>query len=86
MSDSQSAIALSANSSTKSRAKHIDIKYHFIREAIANGHVKLVFCPSESMIADALTMQVPREQFELLPEDALEPKKTSEVTENASFL
>ena len=41
--DSQSAIALTMNGSTKSRAKHIDTKYHFIREAIANGHVELIF-------------------------------------------
>ena len=54
------------NGSTKSRAKHIDTKYHFIREAIANGHVELIFFPSESMIADAFTKQVPRDRFELL--------------------
>ena len=65
-SDSQSAIAIANNTSRKSRAKHIDIKYHFIRESVANHSIALKYCPSDTMIADILTKPISREQFERL--------------------
>ncbi|KAL8088338.1 hypothetical protein AgCh_038204 [Apium graveolens] len=38
-----------------SRTKHIDIKYHFIREHVMNGTVELHFVPSEKQYADIFT-------------------------------
>ena len=38
-----------------SRTKHIDIRYHYIREAVQNKEIELKYCPSEEMIADTLT-------------------------------
>ena len=37
------------------RAKHVDIKYHFIHEFLDKEKVTLKFCPNENMIADMLT-------------------------------
>jgi hypothetical protein len=56
----QSAIAL-ANSEGQfhARTKHIDIRYHFIKFAIQNGTIVLLYCPTENMIADILTKSVP---------------------------
>ena len=40
--DNQSAICLAKNQSIHGRTKHIDIKYHFIRDAVEAGKIKLV--------------------------------------------
>jgi CheY-like chemotaxis protein len=56
-SDSQSAIALSQNPVHHSRSKHIDIKYHFVREHVENDF-DLLYLPSECMLADFLTKPV----------------------------
>ena len=64
--DSQSAISIAKNINKQSRAKHIDIKYHFVRQAVANKQVSLEYCDSQNMVADMLTKPLPREQFEKL--------------------
>ena len=46
-SDSQSAIHLSKNPVFHERSKHIQVKYHFIREMISQGALKLEKIPSE---------------------------------------
>jgi Reverse transcriptase (RNA-dependent DNA polymerase)/Pol polyprotein, beta-barrel domain/Integrase core domain len=53
--DNQSAIALSKNDTFHQRTKHIDNRYHFIRERVAWGHIKLQFIPTEQQEADILT-------------------------------
>ena len=53
--DNQGAIALAKNPVNRQRSKHIDIKYHFIRENVNNGKFILEYCPTEQMIADVLT-------------------------------
>src|SRR4029434_5934604 len=50
--DNQGAIALAKNPVNRQRCKHIDIKYHFIRENVNNGKFILEYCPTEQMIAD----------------------------------
>ncbi|GJU41898.1 hypothetical protein Tco_1194855 [Tanacetum coccineum] len=41
--DNKSAIALCCNNVQHSRAKHIDVHYHFIKEQVENGIVELYF-------------------------------------------
>ena len=55
MEDNQGAIAISKNPVGHARTKHIDIRYHYIREAMQNGIINLHYCPTEEMIADLLT-------------------------------
>ena len=50
--DNQSAIATTKNPQYHSRSKHVSIKYHFIREQVRNGTVRIEYCPSKEMIAD----------------------------------
>ena len=40
---------------TNNRSKHIDIRYHHIRQKIAAGIIELFYCPTKQMPADALT-------------------------------
>lgn len=58
--DNQGAIALSKNPVNRQRSKHIDVKYHFIREAVNEGKIRIEHCPSEEMAADVLTKPVTR--------------------------
>ena len=64
--DNKSTIALAKNQHTHGRTKHIDIKYHFIRDMVESGRIKLQYCPSESMIADIFTKGLSIKQFENL--------------------
>jgi hypothetical protein len=58
-SDNQSAIALARDDRFHARTKHIDIRFHFIRYVIADGRIKLEYCPTEDMVADVLTKALP---------------------------
>ena len=61
-SDSKSAMAMTKNPQFHGRAKHIDIKYHYIREEVRKGNVQLNYCPTESMVADILTKGLCKEK------------------------
>ncbi|GKA61744.1 hypothetical protein Tco_0761263 [Tanacetum coccineum] len=64
--DNKSAIALCCNHVQHSRAKHIDIRYHFIKEQVENGIVELYFVWTEYQLADIFTKPLPRERFNFL--------------------
>ena len=66
--DNQGAIALAKNPVAHSRTKHIDIRFHFVREAQENGVIDIQYCPTEEMAADVLTKPIPKGQFEKLRE------------------
>jgi len=66
--DNQSAICLAKNPQFHGRAKHIDIKYHFIREQVTNGNIELKYCKSEDMVADIMTKALSHVQFSKLRE------------------
>ena len=54
--DSKSAMALAKNPTHHKRSKHIDIKYHWLREhTCENGTVLLEHCGTEDMVADVMT-------------------------------
>ncbi|GJZ24296.1 retrovirus-related pol polyprotein from transposon TNT 1-94 [Tanacetum coccineum] len=64
--DNKSAITLCCNNVQHSRAKHIDIRYHFIKEQVENGIVELYFVRTEYQLADIFTKPFPRERFNFL--------------------
>ncbi|GJZ19688.1 retrovirus-related pol polyprotein from transposon TNT 1-94 [Tanacetum coccineum] len=64
--DNKSAIALCYNNVQHSRAMHIDIRYHFIKEQVENGIVELYFVRTEYQLADIFTKLLPRERFNFL--------------------
>ncbi|GJV69484.1 hypothetical protein Tco_1484993 [Tanacetum coccineum] len=66
--DNKSLIALCCNNVQHSRAKHIDVRYHFIKEQVENGIVKLYFVRTEHQLADIFTKPLPRERFNFLIE------------------
>ncbi|GKD89361.1 hypothetical protein Tco_1364868, partial [Tanacetum coccineum] len=64
--DNKSAIALCCNNVQHSRAKHIDVRYHFIKEKVENVIVELYFVKTEYQLADIFTKPLPRERFNFL--------------------
>jgi hypothetical protein len=57
--DNNSAIALMKNPVFHGRSKHIDIKYHFIRECVERGKIAVKRVCTEGQKADALTKPLP---------------------------
>ena len=53
--DNQAAIKLATDDNYHVRTKHIDVRYHFIRQTAASGVIKLLYCHTEDIIADLLT-------------------------------
>ncbi|GKB95132.1 hypothetical protein Tco_0981269 [Tanacetum coccineum] len=49
-----------------SRSKHIDVRYHFIKEQVKNGVVELYFVRTEYQLTDIFTKALPRDIFEFL--------------------
>ncbi|GKG41714.1 hypothetical protein Tco_0473465 [Tanacetum coccineum] len=64
--DNKSAIALCCNNVQHSRSKHIDIKFHFIKEHVENGVIELYFVNMEYQLADIFTKAFGRERIEFL--------------------
>ncbi|GKB88285.1 retrovirus-related pol polyprotein from transposon TNT 1-94 [Tanacetum coccineum] len=61
--DNTSAISISNNLVLHSRIKHIDIRYHFIRDHILKGDIKLYFVPTELQQADMFTKPLAEPSF-----------------------
>ena len=61
--DNQGTIALVNNPVHHQRSKHIDIKYHFVRDECSRNRIKLEYLPTADMIADIFTK--PASKFKL---------------------
>lgn len=66
--DNNAAISLSKNSILHYKAKHIEIKHHFLRDHVQMGHVDLqfAFASSEDQFADISTKPFVEERFNCL--------------------
>ncbi|GKA15165.1 retrovirus-related pol polyprotein from transposon TNT 1-94 [Tanacetum coccineum] len=83
--DNKSVIALSCNNVQHSKSKHIDVRYHFIKEQVENGVVELYFVRTEYQLADIFTKPLPREIFNFLIEKlgmrSMSPKMLKRLAE-----
>ena len=64
--DNQSAICMSKNQQCHGQSKHIDIKYHFVREKVSEGQIELRYCTTENMLADMFTKGLSGPKFKKL--------------------
>ena len=62
--DSQSAIHLGKNSTFHFRSKHIDVRYHWIRDALEAGLLELTKVHTDDNCADMMTKSLPRSKSE----------------------
>jgi len=64
--DNQEVIAIAKNPIPHARTKHINIKFHYVCEAIHDGTIELVYCPIQQMTVDMLTNPLSPCHFETL--------------------
>jgi hypothetical protein len=64
--DNSSTIKLSKNPVLHGRSKHIDIRFHFLRNLSCDGKVELKHCASQNQLADIMTKALKLESFEKL--------------------
>ena len=62
--DSQSAINLAKNSNFHARSKHIDVRYHWIRDVLDSKLLELEKVHTDDNGADMMTKALSREKFE----------------------
>ena len=56
--DNTACISMASKDAVSQRVKHIDIRYHFVRDVIRSGVISLVYCPTARQAADILTKPV----------------------------
>jgi hypothetical protein len=61
--DNKSTIALIKNPVLHGQSKHIEMKYHLVREYTKNGRIKVEFIMSEEQLGDILTKPLDRVKF-----------------------
>ncbi|GKB55431.1 hypothetical protein Tco_0906184 [Tanacetum coccineum] len=64
--DNKSAIALCCNNVQHSRSKHIDIRFHFIKEHVENEVIEFYFVNTKYQLADIFTKALGHERIEFL--------------------
>lgn len=73
--DNSSAFALSKKSVFHKRTKHINTRFHYIRELVSNGEIVLQHCRTQEQVADILTKPLDHKNFEFL-------RKCLDMTDN----
>ena len=64
--DNMSAISMTRNPVFHQKTRHINRRFHFIREALQEGVIDVKFCRSEDQLADIFTKALPKERFNQL--------------------
>jgi uncharacterized protein YjeT (DUF2065 family) len=64
MVDNKAVIDYCKNESSSSRTRHFNIKYHFVRDEVAQNHIQLLWVPTDNQIADIMTKPLDRPLFE----------------------
>jgi hypothetical protein len=62
--DNQSCIKMTENLVFHDRSKHIEIRYHYIRDMVQRGAIKLQYISTDEQIANVLTKPLSRVKFE----------------------
>jgi hypothetical protein len=61
--DNSSSIKLSKNPILHGRCKHIDVRFHFLRDLTKDGTIELIHCRSQDQLADLMTKPLKLESF-----------------------
>jgi hypothetical protein len=64
--DNTSTINISKNPVMHSKMKHIPIKYHFLREHVAEKNIRVEYVGTKEQVEDIFTKPLPWESFEYL--------------------
>ena len=64
--DNKSVISLAKNPISHGRSKHIETKFHFIRELVTNEMIEVQYYPTELQLVDGFTKALKLDRFEFL--------------------
>ncbi|KAI3735961.1 hypothetical protein L6452_15489 [Arctium lappa] len=64
--DSKSAIAITVNPVQHSKTKHIDVRYHFIKDHVEKGDIEMHFVQTDFQLADLFTKSLDEKRFQFL--------------------
>jgi hypothetical protein len=64
--DNKSAISISKNPVMNSKTNHIPIKYHFLREKVAEKNIRVEYVGTKEQVEDIFTKPLPHESFEYI--------------------
>jgi len=64
--DNKSAINLSKNPTLHGRSKHIEMKFHFLRDQVSRGKLTLLYCHTEEQTTDVFTKPLKQARFDKL--------------------
>jgi hypothetical protein len=70
--DNMGCIALSNNPVFHKRTKHIDIRYHFVRERVESGVIEIKYLPTNQQLADIFTKPLSKQRIILLSNAIME--------------
>ena len=62
--DNQSCIKMTKNLVFHDKSKHIEVRYHFIRDMVQKGAIKIKYVPTKEQVEDVLTKPLARVKFE----------------------
>jgi hypothetical protein len=74
--DNKVCISISSNDRTDARSKHIDVKYHFVRQMIRTNQIQVEYLPTEDMIADMFTKPTSTTAFQKCRASIIFPRPT----------
>ncbi|GMF49648.1 unnamed protein product [Phytophthora fragariaefolia] len=63
--DNQAAQHVAEGKGVSHRSRHIDLRYHWIREQVQKDIVQILFCATAVMVADLITKPLPQDKFNL---------------------
>ena len=61
--DNVGAIYLAKKATTSNCTKHVDVRYHFVREYLENGDVEIEFVRSEDNVSDIMTKNLNEQSY-----------------------
>jgi hypothetical protein len=64
--DNTACIHLANNPHINKRTKHIDVRFHWIREKVKDEAITLKYCPTKSQLADMMTKIILEPHFHTL--------------------
>ena len=64
--DNKGSLVLAKNPADHQKSKHIEVRYFFIRQKVAEQRVEVIYCKTTDMLADVLTKSLDMKQHERL--------------------
>lgn len=74
--DNISATYMAANPVFHARTRHIEVRYHFVRDLVTSGHLQIKFVPSQHQLADVITKGLPAETSEIFYPNSRHPEQS----------